>query len=107
MFEKNENVETERGAILRDGYELTHGDRNVTYGDPGINLECQMRLYEIYAEYALPRNLHTAAHEAAIQHIFAKLARIACGVAHHRDNYIDLATYAAIAWECDNAFRPE
>lgn len=35
--------------------------------------------------------------------LLAKIARIASGARGHRDNYVDAATYIAIAYECDCA----
>lgn len=89
---------TEREQILADGAALTSGDRNRTYGPPAINLDLQMTLWNAYQTVAGIQ--HSAAHDAAMQHVFAKIARIATGKLH-RDNYVDLATYAAIAYECD------
>ena len=87
-----------RARVLLDGVELTEGDRNLTYGDPEINLSLQAALWDLY--YGHCAGKYPPAHQAAMQHIFAKIARIACGSSGHRDNYVDLATYAAIAWEC-------
>lgn len=91
-------TDTLRERVLRDGIDLTTGDRNRTYGSPAPNLTLQLRLWELYN--AAAGGKHTSAHDAAMQHIFAKVARIACGQVGHRDNYVDLATYAAIAYEC-------
>lgn len=92
-------MSTEREKILADGIALTSGDRNRTYGEPAPNLKMQMLLWELYRANAGSK--HSLAHEAAMQHVFAKIARIACGVRGHRDNYLDAATYIAIAYECD------
>ncbi len=89
---------TYREKVLLDGVALTTGDRNRTYGPPAPNLTLQMALWEAYK--AAAGNRHTPAHDAAMQHVFAKIARIASGDLH-RDNYVDLSTYAAIAYECD------
>lgn len=95
-------AKTERGSILESGIKLTEGSRNDSYGDPNINLQCQKELWDIYTKFnRFSGAEHSLAHDAAIQHICAKLARIACGEPGHRDNYVDLATYAAIAAECD------
>ena len=89
---------TEREQILLDGAALTAGDRNRTYGEPTPNLKLQMTLWLAYRNVADAR--HSAAHDAAMQHVFSKIARIATGKLH-RDNYVDAATYLAIAYECD------
>lgn len=90
---------SERESVLRDGIALTTGDRNKSYGSPVPNLELQHDLWAAYK--AAAGDKHHPAHDAAMQHIFAKIARIACGARGHRDTYVDLATYAAIAFECD------
>lgn len=96
-------AKTERGKILEQGINLTEGDRDATYGDPNINLQCQWELWRVYDRYCrLCTPGHMAAHQAAMQHVLAKISRIACGPAGHTDNYIDGATYLAIASEVDN-----
>lgn len=93
---------TERGEILERGLDLTENDRNKTYGDPSINLQCQWELWQVYDKFCrLATPGHMAAHQAAMQHVFAKIARIACGAAGHTDNYVDGAVYLAIASEVD------
>ena len=89
----------ERQKVLEEGVRLTTGDRNKTYGSPDVNLRFQYALWELYREAA--QHKHSWAHDAAMQHVFAKIARIACGAPGHRDNYVDAATYVAIAYECD------
>ena len=92
---------TIRGSVLKDGVTLTEGSRNSSYGPPEINLQCQMELWEVYRKYSSEFSEHNLSHEAAIQHVCAKLARIAVGSELHRDNYVDGATYFSIAFECD------
>jgi hypothetical protein len=52
----------------------------------------------VYKKYA--GNKHTGGHDAAMFQVLCKISRIACGKLKD-DNYIDLAAYAAIAYECD------
>jgi len=90
---------TTREAILQQGIGLTTGDRNDAYGDPQINLQCQEELWLVYEKFCK----HTGkdfslAHQGTMKHVFAKLARIACG-SYREDNYVDGATYMAIAGE--------
>jgi hypothetical protein len=99
-LEPTTRIVSVRESVLVEGIKLTTSSRNETYGEPGINLTCQGELFEVYKRFA--ENKHTLAHDAAIQLMIAKLARIACGSANHRDNYVDLAVYAAIAFECDS-----
>lgn len=96
-------AKTERGQILETGIELTEGNRNRAYGAPNVNLQCQWELWSIYDRYCrLAQPGHMAAHQAAMQMVFAKIARIACGPAGHEDNYTDGSVYLAIASEVDN-----
>lgn len=90
---------SERERVLLDGIELTGGDRNRTYGAPAPNLALQFQMWDLYIQAAGEK--HSDAHDAAMQHVFAKIARIASGKRGHRDNYVDAATYIAIAYECD------
>lgn len=92
-----EPIRPERVRVLQDGIDLTSKDRNETYGDPLVNLRLQMALWTVYKESAGEK--HTFAHDAAMQHVFAKIARIACGKLH-RDNYVDGGVYFSIAYEC-------
>lgn len=96
---KAKDKRAEREKILADGIALTTGDRNKTYGPPAINLGLQWEFWESYR--ANSRGKYSQAHEAAMQHVFAKIARIATAPHVHRDNYVDAATYLAIAYECD------
>lgn len=98
-----------REAILREAIALTTGDRNRTYGDPYKNLSTTGTLLHNLLEKdgnfgILAENYAMAATKAMIA---AKLARIAVNPAH-RDNYVDLAAYAAILGEvAAKAYRYE
>lgn len=88
----------ERELILREGIALTTDSRNSIYGEPIRNMTCHGELIAVYQKYA---GANVSAHDAAIFQVLAKIARIACapdGV-RHRDNYVDGATYMAIAYE--------
>lgn len=73
-------------------------DRHDLYGDCFANMSCFAEFCKVYTKYA--GNRRHAAHDAAILGVLAKLARIACG-SFHADNYIDLAAYSAIAFDCE------
>lgn len=88
-----------RAQCLQECIALTTGDRNKTYGPPEPNLTLQMELWTLYKRAAGDK--HSMAHDAAMQHVFAKLARIASGPPLHKDNYLDLSNYSVIAYECD------
>jgi hypothetical protein len=86
-----------RAEVLREAETLITGDRNVTYGTPTENFE---RIAELWNTQFAPMLLHpfTAAQVAqAMMHV--KLARMV--TQPKRDNYLDLAGYAACGWECE------
>lgn len=84
---------------------LTSTDRSQTYGDCYDQHSCFGELVQVYRRWR-ERSPHSRcpAHEAAVLHMLSKLSRICYG-AHHRDNYVDLAAYAAIAFECEERHR--
>lgn len=85
-----------RGAILLEGAVLTAGRRNDSYGDPKFNVVAAGRLKDLFREVTR-RNISPGEQEA-IDQVLTKLARIATGKTL-RDNYVDAATYIAIAGE--------
>lgn len=88
-----------RGAILLQALEATTKARNVTYGDPSVNLQCAGELKAIYTKYAGDK--YCEAHDEAIEMVLTKIGRIATGQRGHDDTYIDAAAYVAIASECE------
>ncbi|HXJ94186.1 MAG TPA: DUF6378 domain-containing protein [Terriglobia bacterium] len=88
-----------REEVLRTAITLTCGDRDASYGPPGVNLACASALFSIYQEYREKTGQSTSsAHDAAIFNVLQKIARIATG-AEKEDNYVDGAAYMAIAYE--------
>jgi hypothetical protein len=88
---------TIRGNILETARGLTEGDRNKSYGDPLTNLQCFAGMVDYYAR-ALPGRPLDAV-DGAVLMILAKVSRIAVNKGH-KDNYVDLCAYGAIAGEC-------
>lgn len=91
--------------LLYEGARLTGGDRNKTYGSPFDNLDNTATLWSAYlhAKYRGQTvdevQLQLTAEDVAHMMQLLKMARtIAPG--YHADNYIDNATYGAIAGEC-------
>lgn len=82
---------------MQTSISLTSNDRNAAYGDPLVNHQCLADLISVYNRYAKD---HGKAHHAAMLQVLTKISRIACGV-FKEDNYVDLAAYAAIAYECE------
>lgn len=91
-------IMSSREEVLSEAIHLTTGDRNQAYGRPYNNLALQGRLWELYKMTAGEK--YNSAHDAAMQLILAKIARIACGEPGRRDNYVDGAAYFGIAYEC-------
>ena len=89
-----------RVEVLETSIKLTAGDRNKTYGSPEPNLALQMALWSLLDNSLKAKTCHGLGHDAALQHVCAKLARIASSAVLHRDNYVDAAAYMAIAYEC-------
>jgi hypothetical protein len=91
--------EPERVRLLRRGIELTSGDRNKTYGAPWNNLTDCAQLWEAYlgAKYGFEGRL--VAEDVAHLMQLVKMTRTFKG-SYHDDNYLDNATYGAIAGEC-------
>jgi hypothetical protein len=89
----------ERVRLLRRGISLTSGDRNKTYGDPWDNFTDCALLWKAYlgAKYGFVGKL--VAEDVAHMMQLVKMARTFSG-GYHDDNYIDNATYGAIAGEC-------
>lgn len=88
-----------RQQLLEEGIKITVGDRNKSYGDPAVNLGCAGRIKEVVHSYLGVKRDVTAGEREAIDNICTKLARIATGSTVTKDNYLDLAVYAAIAGE--------
>ena len=88
-----------RVAALETATQLTSTTRNAQYGAPLKNLSCAAALRAVYKEYA-GEYKYSPAHDAAIEQVMLKLARIATGQTGNAENYIDGAAYFAIAHEC-------
>ncbi len=90
-------MDNERSSILLEGAQLTSGDRDASYGEPIVNLGCAGDLKRTFRKH-LKRPMHPG-EEEAIDMVLSKLGRIATGPRVVRDNYVDAATYIAIAGE--------
>lgn len=91
-----------RDEILKRGIELTMGNRNSSYGDPLVNLglagALKMLIRDWMQIHGIPRDMSPGEIEALDQ-VLTKVARIYTGRLVVPDNYIDGATYFAIAGE--------
>lgn len=96
-------VTSPRGRILEEALGLTQGDRNKTYGSPTPNLECFAKLADAYLELRFLNMPDTTeslnAVDGSILMVLAKVSRVAVNQGH-KDTFVDMAAYAAIAAEC-------
>jgi len=95
---KDNTLEPIRVNILLEAADLTGSVREQDYGDPSQNLRCAAELKLVFRKHCGKRPISSGEQEA-IDRCFEKLARVATGPIVKRDNYIDLAGYAAIAGE--------
>jgi len=88
---------TPRGEVLEEARVLTEGARNATHGDPTINLtRCASMINATFGT-------GFDATDIGLIYTLMKVARVVTGDKSHRDSYVDMAAYAAIAWECQEA----
>lgn len=93
--------ETPRGELLLEARELITGDRNQTYGSPTQNFQNTADLLNIQFRHKLkPGKLFTPT-DVAVMMMQLKLARLVAQP--KRDNFVDIAGYAACGWECVEA----
>ncbi len=93
--------ETPRGELLNEAAELIHGDRNKTYGSPVENFENTAALWTIQLRNKLKPGEEITAPEVALLMIHLKMARTINQP--KRDNFLDVAGYAACGWEAAEA----
>jgi hypothetical protein len=88
-----------RSVLLQEADGLVTGDRNQSYGSPTENFQNTADIWTIQIKHLLKDDARlTAAHVAQLM-MSLKLARL---IAHpKRDNYVDIAGYAACGWECE------
>lgn len=90
-----EDHRTRRSDLLNEANELIHGDRNAHYGHPTINFDRIAAIWNVLLGPKLNAEITPA--ETADMMIGVKLARNV--EAPKRDNYADIAGYAACGWE--------
>lgn len=90
-------VAPHRVQILNKGAALTSGDRDKTYGNPHSNMVHMAAMLTSYFSHSIVYDF--TAEDAAIIMVLAKLSRLKAnkGTPYHEDNYIDAATYTAMA----------
>lgn len=95
--------DTPRGELLDEASALIHGDRNKTYGSPVENFENTAALWTVQLRNKLKPGEKIEAAEVALLMIHLKLARTINQP--KRDNFLDIAGYAACGWEAANAVK--
>ncbi len=87
-----------RVDLLKQGIELTSGDRNIQYGEPRVNFANVAALWTAYlqSKYDMPAVI--TPEDVAWLNVLQKCGRTFLGVPKE-DSYIDAAIFAAIAGE--------
>ena len=89
--------------LLREVAEIVGGERSKDYGPPSLNLDHRTaRLWQVYQELLDPfgeKNLDGI--DVCMMMILVKMARIMQDKSV-KDNYADIAGYAAAAWEIEH-----
>lgn len=91
-----------RVRILETGAKATNGDRNVSYGEPIYNLTLAGELKATIRQH-MRRDMPPGELEA-LDNVLQKVARCCTG-GFHPDNYVDGATYFAIAGEIAETYQ--
>ena len=89
--------DSERGKILAEADELIHGDRNKHYGSPTENFSRIAAMWTVQLELKLAPGQKIEPEDVAALMVSTKLARHVA--APKRDNWVDMAGYAACGWE--------
>lgn len=84
---------SERSDLLDEAKALIDGDRNASYGPPAADFE------RIAGMWSILFGRTFSAHEVAMAMACLKLSRLVHSPAK-RDNWTDLAGYAACGYEC-------
>ena len=83
----------DREKCLREACEIVNGARNQTYGDVEDNFERIATLWSVYLDTAVTPI------DVAMMMVLLKTARVSTGRVSHYDDYVDVAGYAACAYE--------
>ncbi len=89
--------ETERGKLLHEVDALIHGDRNLSYGTPTQNFQDTATVWNVQFRHLLADGRQFEPADVARAMIGLKIVRMIA--ADKRDNWLDIAGYAACGWE--------
>ena len=84
-----ETAVPEQKSILKEAYDIIHGDREKTYGNPVNNLEMIADLWTSYAGRKFSAN------DVCCMMVLLKLARLK-NQPDHRDSQVDIAGYIGL-----------
>jgi|TARA_Y100000310_G_scaffold263133_1_gene273162 hypothetical protein len=87
-----------RDDVLQEANKIVSADREATYGPPKENFKAIGDLQYSYSNLVEDR-APSEEWRTAMNMALLKLARIATGPQHKRDNYIDACGYLALACE--------
>lgn len=85
----------DREKCLREACEIVNGARNQAYGNVEDNFDRIASLWSIYLDTAVTPI------DVAMMMVLLKAARVSTGTTH-LDNFVDVAGYAACAYEMGN-----
>ena len=94
----------ERARLLDEASGLVNGARNGTYGEPVDDYTKVAGLWNAYIQGVVDRKTARGEsgllepHDAIAMMVLLKVSRIA-NDAGHRDNWVDIAGYAACGWD--------
>jgi hypothetical protein len=87
--------------ILTEAHEIIHGDRERTYGSPGVNLENIAELWRVFIERKHHVALSLTVEDVAMMMVLMKVARLMHSP-RHRDSLIDVAGYVGLIDRIDS-----
>jgi hypothetical protein len=88
-----------RSQVLAEANELINGDRNNQYGEPTDDFRKTADLWSVYLTSVAKAPVTLLPHDVAVLMMMLKVSRIAWSP-NKRDNWTDLAGYAACGWDC-------
>ena len=107
MIEEKTLDEQDRGSVIKEGFELTYGDRARQYGPVTPNMQGIARFWQAHlesvclAKTGVQMPFELTGEDVAHMMILLKMQRAAnMPFIIHRDNYADMVAYSGIAAEC-------
>lgn len=101
MRATREPQEKPRVALLDEASDAITGDRNESYGEPTQNFQDTADVWNVQFRHLLREGAEFKPAHVAQAMIGLKLVRMI--KQPKRDNYLDIAGYAACGWECEEA----